>query len=76
RRLAKKHHPDVNPGDLEAEKRFRDVQWAYDLLSRVQDSPNSEQGSSGLRGGFSDDVHPFFGFYDALRRSGFLKKRS
>ncbi|RJQ65653.1 MAG: J domain-containing protein, partial [Desulfobacteraceae bacterium] len=25
RRLAKKHHPDVNPGDLEAEKRFRDV---------------------------------------------------
>ena len=33
RRLARKHHPDVNPGDKASEERFRDVQEAYDVLS-------------------------------------------
>jgi len=33
RRLARKHHPDVNPGDKAAEDKFKDVQEAYDVLS-------------------------------------------
>jgi len=33
RRLARKYHPDVNPGDKTAEDRFKDVQEAYDVLS-------------------------------------------
>jgi DnaJ-class molecular chaperone len=33
RRLARKHHPDVNPGDQQAEGRFKEVQEAYDILS-------------------------------------------
>jgi DnaJ-class molecular chaperone len=33
RRLAKKLHPDVNPGDSEAEQRFKDVSAAYNLLN-------------------------------------------
>jgi len=33
RALARKHHPDVNPGDKTAEKRFKEVQQAYDILS-------------------------------------------
>jgi molecular chaperone DnaJ len=33
RRLARKHHPDVNPGDKAAEDTFKDVQEAYDVLS-------------------------------------------
>ncbi len=33
RRLARKHHPDVNPGDKAAEDRFKDVQEAYDVLN-------------------------------------------
>ena len=33
RRLARKYHPDVNPGDQSAEQRFKDVQEAYDVLS-------------------------------------------
>lgn len=33
RRLARKHHPDVNPGDKEAEDRFKEIQTAYDVLS-------------------------------------------
>lgn len=33
RRLARKFHPDVNPGDKAAEDRFKDLQEAYDVLS-------------------------------------------
>ena len=33
RRLAKKLHPDLNPGNAEAEQQFKDVAAAYDLLS-------------------------------------------
>lgn len=33
RRLARKHHPDVNPGDKAAEDKFKQVQEAYDVLS-------------------------------------------
>ena len=33
RKLARQHHPDANPGDSEAEERFKEVQHAYDVLS-------------------------------------------
>lgn len=33
RKLVRKHHPDANPGDSEAEERFKEVQGAYDVLS-------------------------------------------
>jgi molecular chaperone DnaJ len=33
RKLARKHHPDVNPGDAQAETRFKEIQAAYDVLS-------------------------------------------
>ncbi|MDE2126439.1 MAG: J domain-containing protein [Armatimonadetes bacterium] len=32
-RLARKHHPDLNPGDKRAEDRFKEIQEAYDILS-------------------------------------------
>jgi molecular chaperone DnaJ len=33
RKLARKHHPDSNPGDASAEERFKELQDAYDVLS-------------------------------------------
>jgi DnaJ-class molecular chaperone len=33
RKLAKKWHPDLNPGDAKAESHFKDINAAYDLLS-------------------------------------------
>jgi DnaJ-class molecular chaperone len=33
RRLARKHHPDVNKGDAEAEKRFKEISEAHEVLS-------------------------------------------
>ena len=33
RKLAKKYHPDMNPGDAEAEKKFKEASEAYAILS-------------------------------------------
>jgi len=33
RRLARKHHPDVNPGDKSAEAKFKEINAAYEILS-------------------------------------------
>jgi DnaJ-class molecular chaperone len=42
RRLVKENHPDLKPGDLEAAKRFKQVQAAYDVLRRAEDRKNGK----------------------------------
>src|SRR6185436_20444282 len=36
RKLAKKHHPDLNPGDKAAEAKFKEIGQANDLLSDAE----------------------------------------
>ncbi len=52
RRLALKCHPDKNPGDKEAEERFKELSEAYAVLSDPQKRATYDQfGHAGLNGG-------------------------
>lgn len=43
RRLAKQHHPDANPGDKQAEEKFKDISEAYEVLSNPQKRQQYDQ---------------------------------
>ncbi len=53
RKLARKYHPDVNPGNKEAEERFKDISFAHDILSDADKRKlYDEFGEEGLQPGF------------------------
>ena len=52
RQLAKKYHPDMNPGDAEAEKKFKEASEAYAILSDADKRRQYDQfGHSAFEGG-------------------------
>ena len=53
RKLARKYHPDLNPGDKAAEERFKKVQEAYDILSDAKKRQVYDQ-----YGFYSDNIPP------------------
>ena len=74
RRLAMRYHPDRNPGDAEAEERFKEISEAYEVLSDpqkrqgydrfghagAQGSGGGNQGFGGFAGGFGDIFSDLF----------------
>ena len=75
RKLARKYHPDLNPGDKSAEEKFKQLQEAYDVLSdskkrQMYDehgfySENFNPGAGAPRGGGGEqDVNFDFGGFD------------
>ena len=71
RKLALKYHPDKNPGDKEAEEKFKEAAEAYDVLSNEEKRHRYDQfghagvggaGQGGFGGGMSmDDIFSQFG---------------
>ena len=56
RKLARKYHPDVNPGNKEAEEKFKEVSRAHEALSDPEKRKiYDEFGEEGLRAGFDPE---------------------
>jgi molecular chaperone DnaJ len=56
RKLARKYHPDVNPGNREAEEKFKRISFANDVLSdEAKRRAYDEFGEEGLQAGFDAD---------------------
>jgi DnaJ-class molecular chaperone len=76
RRLARKYHPDVNPGDVQAEQKFKEISEAYSVLENPDSRKKYDQfghhgfaGSfdsafgrgGGSQGTYTDNLRDFFG---------------
>ena len=76
RKLARKYHPDLNPGDKSAEEKFKQIQEAYEVLSDTKKRQMYDQfgfntpgpggaGPGAAYGGASpEDIHFDFGGFD------------
>ena len=75
RKLAVKYHPDRNPGNKEAEDKFKEATEAYEVLSDDQKRPIYDQygfagldgmGGAGAGGGYSHAFHDFSDLFGSM----------
>ena len=74
RKMAKKYHPDLHPGDKEAEAKFKEVNEAYEVLSDAKKRSNYDQfGTADPMGGGSgfSGFNGFSGFSGGFNGAGF-----
>ncbi|MBQ9539064.1 MAG: molecular chaperone DnaJ [Treponema sp.] len=75
RKLAIKYHPDRNPGNKEAEEKFKEATEAYEVLSDDQKRPIYDQygfaGLEGMGGGGQGYSHAFHDFQDIFGSGAF-----
>jgi DnaJ-class molecular chaperone len=65
RKLAKKLHPDLNPGDKKAEEKFKDVAIAYDLLGDEDKRARFDRGEIDATGAERQQQRYYRDFQDA-----------
>lgn len=72
RQLAKKYHPDMNPGDEAAARKMNEINAAYDQIKnpeKAQQQPYQQYGAGGYGGPFGGGYgDPFAAWYEAQRR--------
>ncbi|MDD6807121.1 MAG: molecular chaperone DnaJ [Oscillospiraceae bacterium] len=84
RSRAKKYHPDLNPGDAEAEKNFKEVNEAYEVLSDADKKARYDRfghagvdpnfgagGAGGYGGGFQGDFGDLGDIFSSIFGGGF-----
>ena len=59
RALAKKYHPDLNPGDREAARKMQEINAAYEQIKNPEKASQNGPGGHGSYGGYYD---PFGGY--------------
>ena len=71
RRLARQYHPDVNPNDQKAEERFKEISFAYDVLSDPEKRARYDEfGAQGLQPGFDpEQARAYKRWSEGARRS-------
>ena len=73
RKLARKWHPDINPGNKEAEQKFKEISQAYDVLgNKKKRKLYDEFGEEGLQAGFdAEKARQYSQWKSQSRKGGF-----
>jgi DnaJ-class molecular chaperone len=65
RKLAKKHHPDLNPGNKKAEEKFKDIGTAYDILGDPEKRARFDRGEIDATGAERPQRHYYREYAEA-----------